>query len=198
MFMKEAFMPDDPTGRKQHDDRIAALARMHGDRSQSFEDVLDFADIAYMTAHSAGLMRAADGEEEPFVYPSVQRERLYKEQVREDRPTVVASASYQTGVFLFRDAHDTSAVSALEDVASALSGITDKPAGIKEVVNDNDTIQGSHSITWMACDSREEAVAYCQRVGWAHERPGLGEDDGVYTYREVFDNPHYEPAPPQA
>lgn len=170
---------------EQHEKRITDLAHRKG-RHNNNESRLDAADLAYELWHDAGAMRDSDGNIEDFEYPSVRRERLYRETIQNTpRPKVAAEASVRTG----SDAQAYDKFQSMRDPEFALKGVKE-PWAILEYEQDNDTVYGGASIVWLACESKAKAVEYCEIVGWDHEQPGPGEYDGVYTYREVHKNPH--------
>jgi hypothetical protein len=189
-----------PDERSELERRINDLNRMAGTTARSLEGRLDTADAAYSLAHDAGLMRREeDGSEEPFVWPSVRRERLYQELLRQTpRPRTVASAYVEDVNWLL--ARDPEYLKEHQRIGRhyremcnpqiALDGCDD-PVAILETVQDNDGLGGSSKLTWFGCGSYQEAAEYCDTVGWNHEKPGPGEDDGVYTYRRVYDNPYF-------
>lgn len=183
---------DTPNSIDEHEQRIRDLARMNTDDPKSFESLLDNADSAYTLAHEAGMMRNEDGNEEPFVGPSIKREQLYQESLRQTpRPVEIASMHvYERS----SGGYNRSEMERARELSDPLVGMmgSDMPVGILENINDNDSMgNGSYRISWLGCSSLEEAIAYCDEVGWEHSKPGPGEDDGVYTNRTIYDNPRF-------
>lgn len=179
--------------------RIRDLARGGSDagfKSTTHEGIVDDADIAYSVLHAAGLVRDVDDKEEKFVWPSVQLEQLYQEQVLRGRPLTFAIHSLGSFNHVASDGdhehwrQDAAAHVLFQDPLVGLVGCSE-PIAILETVNDNDALDPSSTITWLVTETIEEATAYCERVGWDHAKPGPGEEDGVYTSRTIYDNPFY-------
>ncbi len=178
---------------EMHEQQIRDLAAMHRDEPSvvSHEQLLDRADAAYAVAHDAGLMRDRQGEDEPFVWPSVRREQIYQERIRETpRPATILTMTALSGVSHAYDPNQSKRMRTLTDPREGLKGQS-YPAAILEEVSDNDPLDGSYTMTWLGCRTVNEAVAYGEEVGWSHSKPGPGEDDGVYTTRTLFDNPYF-------
>lgn len=176
-----------------HEQRIRELSAMHRNKApDSFEQELDRADSAYATAHNAGLIRDQDGtEEEDFVWPSVQREQLYQERLRQTpQPHVIYTMTQQSGVMNQYSPDRMTEMRRQKDPRVGLQGQS-CPVAILEQISDNDPLDGSYTMTWLAFPSSNAANAYGETVGWDHEKPGPGEDDGVYTVRKLFDNPYF-------
>lgn len=128
--------------------------------------------------------------EEPIQWPSA----IHKEQVAKNRPPVVASATLNDSNFTDPEAQEH--WKKLNDPATALEGVHGKPVVVKERISVKGEFDGesSQKVNWLGCDSREEAEGYVERVGDEYQDPGPGEDLGVFEYREIYDNPNYDPA----
>lgn len=179
---------DGDKSREEHERFIDDLAAMQGDEPRHLETHLDAADMSYSTAHSAGIV------DKNFVWPSVQRERLYKEETYRDRPPTIVERTISPASMPSESASeqyrkDFEELTKLTTPEEGMQG-SEFVAGIMEHVDDRSWHDPSTTVTWLGCNSLEEAREYCERAGWAHEEPGPGEGDGVYTMREVHANPH--------
>lgn len=182
---------------EKHAKRISNLSRMSVDKPHGLEGILDSADASYVLAHDAGIMRDEEGKEEPFVYPSVLRKRLYHEAINQDRPPTFATKHVDIGWFFSDDSEGRRRqLRELREFRKPEVGLLGckTPYAILENIDDNDSQGNAYTeAVWLACESQAVAENYVQSVGGWHEEPGPGEGDGVYTVREVIKNPHYKP-----
>ncbi len=169
------------TRREDHEDEMEMLANAStkGVQQTNREARTDHADAAYATMAAAGLVTG------DFEWPSTRSARIHREASAENRPP-------EFGGFTIRhndELRDPELMQRMRDAEDPEKALADRPVGsvaIRETVNDNDALDGSSSVVWLDCGDLETAKTYLEQAGPYFAQPGPGEDDGVYTQREIF------------
>lgn len=142
--------------------------------SRTREQLMDSADLNYARLHKAGKL----DDDGPFEFPSVAAARMQREAEQENRPPEIAQSCWRDGKY--------DGMKEFKDPEIMMAAMPVGSVAIFEGVNDNDMLDGSYTATWLRPCDLADARRYVQQAGESTSISGPGEDDGIYTTREIW------------